>query len=57
MGYRNKAGIFVGLNYTQGARNLVPNAVLDIPASKNDKVKNIAFGIRVGFLFKSDSKK
>ena len=57
MGYRNKAGIFVGLNYTQGARNLVPNEVLDIPASKNDKVKNIAFGIRVGFLFKSDSKK
>jgi len=57
MGYRNKAGIFLGVNYTQGARNLVPNEVLDIPASKNDKVKNISFGIRVGFLFKSDSKK
>ena len=57
MGYRTKGGFFAAINYTQGARNLVPNELLDIPASQNDKIKNIAFGIRVGYLFKSESKK
>lgn len=56
MGYRLKNGIFVSLNYTQGARNLVPDDVLKLPASTDDKIKNISFGIRVGFLFKATSK-
>jgi Outer membrane protein beta-barrel domain len=56
MGYRMKNGIFVSVNYIQGARNLVPNDKLDLPASKDDKLKNIAFAIRVGYLFKNAQK-
>ena len=56
MGIRLGNGIFVAVNYLQGARNLVPQDKLDLPASANDKIKNIAFGIRVGFLFKNASK-
>lgn len=56
MGFRIKNGIFVSANYTQGARNLVPNDVLDLPGKGNDKIKNISFGLRVGFLFKAASK-
>ena len=56
MGFRMGNGIFVAINYIQGARNLVPQEKLDIPASANDKVKNIAFGIRVGYLFKNAAK-
>ena len=52
MGYRMNNGIFVSLNYIQGARNLVPGDKLDLAASANDKIKNIAFAIRVGYLFK-----
>ena len=50
IGYRTGLGIFVTLHYTQGARNLVP-------VDNNDKIKNIAFGIRVGYLFKATEKK
>jgi hypothetical protein len=57
MGYRTKHGMFFALNYTQGARNLVPGDKLKIPGSENDKMKNIAFGIRVGFLFKAAADK
>lgn len=57
MGYRIKNGIFVALNYTQGARNLVPGEKLDLPGHGDDRVKNISFGIRVGFLFKAVSAK
>ena len=56
MGIRLGNGIFVAVNYLQGVRNLVPQDKLDLPASANDKIKNIAFGIRVGFLFKNASK-
>jgi len=51
MGYRMANGIFVSLNYIQGARNLIPKEKLDLPGAADDKVKNIAFGIRVGYLF------
>ena len=57
MGFRMGNGIFVAVNYIQGARNLVPQEILDIPASADNKIKNIAFGIRVGFLFKNTEKK
>ncbi|MBS1758975.1 MAG: PorT family protein [Bacteroidetes bacterium] len=57
MGYRNKHGVFVAFNYTQGARNLVPSAILDIPGSERDKVKNMSFALRVGYLFPGSSKK
>lgn len=57
MGYRIKNGIFVAVNYTQGARNLVPSAKLDIPGSERDKVKNMAFALRIGYLFPAASKK
>jgi hypothetical protein len=53
LGYRMNNGLFVSLNYIQGARNLVPNDKLDLPASSHDKIKNIAFAIRVGFLFRN----
>lgn len=56
MGFRLGNGIFVAANYIQGARNLVPEEVSALPASANDKIKNIAFGIRVGFLFKNTTK-
>jgi len=56
MGYRMNNGIFVSANYIQGARNLVPGDKLDIPASADDKIKNIAFAIRVGYLFMNTSK-
>lgn len=57
MGYRIKNGVFLALNYTQGARNLVPSDKLDLPGGGDDKMKNISFGIRVGFLFKAVSAK
>ena len=56
MGYRMKNGIFVSTNYFQGARNLVPQDKLDLPASADDKIKNIAFAIRVGYLFNNPQK-
>jgi outer membrane protein OmpA-like peptidoglycan-associated protein len=56
MGYRMKNGIFVSANYIQGARNLVPDDKLALPASANDKIKNIAFALRVGYLFKNPPK-
>jgi Outer membrane protein beta-barrel domain len=56
MGYRMANGIFVSLNYIQGARNLIPQEKLDLAGAANDKVKNIGFGIRVGYLFKNSSK-
>jgi hypothetical protein len=56
MGFRLGNGIFVSANYIQGVRNLVPQEKLDLPASADDKIKNIAFGIRVGYLFKNAPK-
>ncbi len=56
MGFRLGNGIFIAANYIQGARNLVPQEVLDLPGNGDNKIKNIAFGIRVGFLFKAASK-
>ncbi len=57
MGYRLGNGIFVSVNYIQGGRNLVPKDKTDIPASADDKIKNIAFALRVGYLFKNNEKK
>lgn len=57
MGYRMKNGIFASVNYIQGARNLVPEDKLALAASKDDKIKNIAFAIRVGYLFNNTGKK
>lgn len=57
VGFRLSNGIFVQANYIQGARNLVPDDKLALPASKNDKIKNIAFAIRVGYLFKNNAPK
>lgn len=56
IGFRIPNGMFVTLNYTQGARNLIPQGVLDLPGRENDKTKSIAFGIRVGYLFKAGNK-
>jgi outer membrane protein OmpA-like peptidoglycan-associated protein len=56
LGYRMKNGIFAALNYIQGARNLVPDDKLALAASADDKIKNIAFAVRVGYLFKSAPK-
>jgi hypothetical protein len=56
MGYRMNNGIFVSANYYQGVRNLVPGDKLDLPASADDKIKNIAFAIRVGYLFNNTQK-
>lgn len=47
LGYTLRNGIMISLNYTQGARNLVP---VD---NGSDKIKNIAFGVKVGYLFKA----
>lgn len=52
MGFRSPMGLYVALNYTQGARNLFP-----VDNANKDKIKSIAFGIRVGFLFKAAAKK
>ena len=46
LGFRTGSGIIVSAHYTQGARNLAP---LD----NGDKIKNIAFGFRLGYLFKN----
>jgi hypothetical protein len=56
MGFRLGNGIFIAANYIQGGRNLVPSEVSDLPASGNDKVKNIAFALRVGYLFRATQK-
>ena len=56
MGYRMKNGIFACVNFIQGARNLVPEDKLALAASKDDKIKNIAFGIRFGYLFNNTQK-
>lgn len=56
MGFRLGNGIFVSTNYIQGARNLVPKEKTDLPASANDKIKNIAFALRVGYLFNNNQK-
>ncbi len=56
MGYRMNNSFFVALHYMQGARNLVPDDKLAIPANAGNKIKNIAFSIRVGYLFKNTSK-
>ncbi|HMK26940.1 MAG TPA: porin family protein [Chitinophagaceae bacterium] len=56
MGFRMGNGIFVAANYIQGGRNLVPSEVSDLPASANDKVKNIAFALRIGYLFNNNQK-
>jgi len=50
LGYRTGVGISVSLHYTQGARNLAP-------IENGDKIKTIAFGIRIGYLFKNTTKK
>src|SRR6202008_3594542 len=50
IGYRTGMGVSVSLHYTQGARNLVP-------VENGDKIKNIAFGIRIGYLFRNAPKK
>ncbi len=46
MGYRMPMGLSVTVNYSQGARNLAPT-------DNGDKIKNICFGVRVGYLFKN----
>ena len=51
LGFRVPMGIFVSFNYTQGARNL-----LAVDDNTDDKIKSIAFGIRIGYLFKANSK-
>jgi hypothetical protein len=56
MGYRIKNGLFVSANYIQGARNLVPDDVLALPGKGDDKIKNISFAIRVGWLFNNAMK-
>jgi hypothetical protein len=56
MGFRLGNGIFVSTNYIQGARNLVPKEISDLPASADDKIKNIAFALRVGYLFHNNPK-
>jgi outer membrane protein OmpA-like peptidoglycan-associated protein len=56
MGFRMGNGLFISTNYIQGIRNLVPGDILALPASANDKIKNIAFAIRVGYLFKNAPK-
>jgi hypothetical protein len=56
MGYRTSGGIFISASYIQGARNLVPDKILEIPASANDKIKDIAFAIRLGCLINNKSK-
>jgi hypothetical protein len=55
-GVRISKGFFISANYIQGARNLVPKGKLDIPVSANDKIKNIAFAVRVGYLFSAVAK-
>ncbi len=56
MGYRMKNGIFVSANYIQGIQNLIPDEKLALPGAANDKVKNIGFAIRVGYLFNNTPK-
>ncbi|MGH2554046.1 MAG: outer membrane beta-barrel protein [Chitinophagaceae bacterium] len=56
MGFRMGNGLFVSANYIQGARNLVPEEVSKLPASVDDKIKNIAFALRVGYLFSNTQK-
>lgn len=56
MGFRLGNGIFVAANFIQGARNLVPKDVSELPASADDKIKNIAFALRVGYLFSNAPK-
>ncbi|MBI5858926.1 MAG: PorT family protein [Sphingobacteriales bacterium] len=51
IGFRTSMGFFVSLHYTQGARNLIP-----VENSNNDRIKSIAFGIRIGYLFKAAKK-
>ncbi len=51
IGFRTPMGVSVSLHYTQGLRNLYP-----VDNATNDKIKSIAFGIRVGYLFKAASK-
>ncbi len=50
LGFRMANGIFVMANYTQGARNLAP---LD----NGDKIKNILFGFRIGYMFPNNAVK
>jgi hypothetical protein len=57
IGYRMKNGIFAYVNYIQGARNLVPDDKLALAVSKDDKIKNIGFSIRFGYLFNNTSSK
>ena len=56
LGYRMKNGLFVAANYIQGVRNLIPQEQLDLPGRADDKIKNIAFAIRVGYLFNNTPK-
>ncbi len=56
MGFRMGNGIFVSANYIQGARNLIPEEKLALPGAADNKIKNIAFGIRVGYLFSNTPK-
>ena len=56
MGVRLGNGIFVSANYIQGIRNLVPQEKLDLPGGADDKIKNIAFALRVGYLFNNTLK-
>lgn len=56
MGYRMKNGLFFSANYIQGIRNLIPQEQLDLPGRADDKIKNIGFALRVGYLFKNTPK-
>jgi hypothetical protein len=56
MGYRMKNGLFVSANYIQGIRNLIPQEQLDLPGRADDKIKNIGFAIRFGYLFNTTQK-
>lgn len=50
MGFRTGMGISVSVHYTQGQRNLAPT-------DNGDKIKNIAFGFRLGYLFHNTAAK
>ncbi len=51
IGYRTKYGLFVSANHIFGLRNLVPDAILALPVSANDKTRNHGFAVRLGYYF------
>ena len=50
MGYRTGWGLFIAATYAQGIRNLYH--VESTPSIHKNKIKNIFFGISIGYLFK-----